>query len=148
MKLCALLFASFLLSLSAQTVTGTIEKVEKDILLVKGPKGSIHLTVDEKTTIHKGKSTHDIAVLAPGDEIRANYYGESAPTAVTISVKVTFKGAITQTSSNHVPGSQRRRRQGEHLRVPPSRRQVRHLAQQDHHRTPCPHRRLGTLATA
>ena len=102
MKLCALLFTSFLLSAAAQTVTGTIEKIDQNVLVVKGPKGAVSLTIDEKTTIHKGKLTHDAAVLAAGDEIRANYYGEGAPIAVNVSVKVTFKGLVTETTSNHI----------------------------------------------
>ncbi len=85
-----------------QTVIGTIEKVGKDRLEVKGPNGPVTLLLDEKVRIRKGKALHDLSVLAVGDEVRVNYYGEQTLTAVDVSAKVELSGIITEAGPTRV----------------------------------------------
>ncbi len=91
-----------------QSIIGTVEKVGHDQLQIKGPDGSVMLRVDEKTTVRKGKTRHDLSALAIGDEVRVNYYGEQQLTAVDISAKIEVSGIITEAGAGRMvimPGS-------------------------------------------
>lgn len=101
MKRCFLLCALLMVPLRAQTVAGTVEKIEKETIQLKGPNGTVAIHTDEKTTVRKGKTTHDLSTLAVGDEIRANFYGDDVKTAVDISAKVTLSGLITAMSTSN-----------------------------------------------
>lgn len=102
MKPPVLLFALFTVPLFGQMVVGTIEKIEKDQIQLKGPSGSLTLHVDESTTIRKLKAFHDLSPLKAGDDIRVNYYGEDRLTAVSISAKVSISGVITEARVTHI----------------------------------------------
>ena len=102
MKPCVLLFALLMLPAVAQHITGTVEKIDKDQLQIKGPKGIVTLHVDEKTAVQKGRVSHDLSALKVGDEIRANAYGDEHLTAVSISAKITISGVITDGNATHI----------------------------------------------
>ena len=85
-----------------QTITGTVEKIGKDQLEVKGTEGPVTLHVDEKTTVRKVKQFHDLSALVVGDEVRVNYYGEGTLAAVNISAKIGLSGVITEAGLNRI----------------------------------------------
>lgn len=93
-----------LLSLPAfgQTVTGTVEKIGKDQLQVKGADALVTLRVDERTIVRKVKTFHDLSALAVGDEVRVSYYGEGTLTAVNISARLAFSGVITEVGTSRI----------------------------------------------
>jgi hypothetical protein len=41
-------------------------------------------------------------VLAIGDDVRVNYYGDATPTAVNVSAKVTVSGVISQAAKSQL----------------------------------------------
>jgi hypothetical protein len=85
-----------------QSMTGTVERIDRDLLELKGPHGPVTLHLGEKTTIRKGKTFHDPSALAVGDEVRVNYYGEQELTAVDVSAKVEFSGVITEAGASRL----------------------------------------------
>lgn len=85
-----------------QTITGTIAKIGKDELELKSADGLFTLRVDEKTTVRKVKTFHDLSSLAMGDEVRVSYYGEGTLTAVNISAKVALAGVITEAGPSRI----------------------------------------------
>ncbi len=113
MRICLLLFTILSVPAVSQTLRGTVAKIDKDQLEVKGPDGVVSFTVDEKTTIAKLKKCNQLSTLAVGDEVRVNYYGEGAFTAVNISAKVAISGTVTEAGPNHLkvlpdaPGDQK-----------------------------------------
>jgi hypothetical protein len=102
MKRYFVLFTMLSFPTFAQTIIGTVQKIDKDQLLVKSQDRLVAFQVDEKTTVAKLKKLHDLSLLVPGDEIRVTYYGEQTPTAVNISAKVTLSGAIVEGASNQL----------------------------------------------
>lgn len=101
MKACLLLFTILAIHGLGQVMVGTVQKAGKDEVEVKARDGVVTFRVDEKTTVAKLKKSSNASVLAPGDEVRVNYYGEGTFTAVTISVKVTAAGVVSDMGSNH-----------------------------------------------
>ncbi len=102
MKPRRLLLSLLTVPLFGQMVVGTIEKIEKDQLQLKGPSGSVTLQVNESTTVRKLKAFHDLSPLKVGDDIRVNYYGDDRLTAVSISAKVSVSGWITESHVTHI----------------------------------------------
>jgi len=102
MRPCALLFALLNIPLSGQMLVGSVQRIDKDQLQIKGRDGLVIFRADEHTTVAKLKKANDLLLLAVGDEVRVNYYGEAPFTAVNISVKITISGTITQTATNHL----------------------------------------------
>jgi len=103
MKPCFLMLAMLSFpTATAQTIIGTVQKIDKDQLQVKSSDGPVTFQVDEKTTVTKSKKLHDLSLLAVGDEIRVNYYGEGTLTAVNISAKVTLAGSIVEAVSSRL----------------------------------------------
>jgi hypothetical protein len=102
MKLCFLLFLVLPLPVSGETLTGTIEKIGKNQLQIRNQDGLVTVQTDEKTTVRKTKTFHDLSPLAAGDEVRVTYYGEGTFTAVNISVRVTLSGVITESNPSHI----------------------------------------------
>jgi hypothetical protein len=62
----------------------------------------VTLRIDEKTTVCKVTTSHDLSPLTIGDEVRVTYYGEGALTAVNVSAQVTLSGVITESSPAHL----------------------------------------------
>jgi hypothetical protein len=83
-------------------LVGTVQKIDNDQIQVKGRDGLVTFRADEHITVAKVKRANDLLLLAVGDEVRVNYYGEAPFIAVNISVKITISGAITQTATNHL----------------------------------------------
>jgi len=102
MKACALLIACLASAIIGPTVTGTVEKIDKDQLQLKTSDGIVTLHVDERTIIRKGRITNDLSVLTVGDEIRATCYGQGIPIAADISAQVKFSGTVTEASPVHM----------------------------------------------
>jgi membrane-bound ClpP family serine protease len=102
MKACLLLFTILSIPAIGQILLGTVAKIDKDQLQVKGRDGTVTFRTDDKTVIAKLKKCNDVSVLAVGDEVRVNYYGEGTFTAVNVSAKVAVAGVITEGSANHV----------------------------------------------
>ncbi len=101
MKPCALLLI-FCLPVFSQILTGTVQKIEKDQLQVKGREGSVTFRANENTIVAKLKKANSLSLLAVGDNVRVTYYGEGALTAVNISAKITVSGIIAQAATNHL----------------------------------------------
>jgi len=97
-----LLFAILSVPALDQTIIGTVQKIDMDQLQVKGPDGLIAFRIDDKSTVAKLKRSHDLSLLAVGDEVRVNYYGEGTLTAVNISAKVRISGTIAEKGVNHL----------------------------------------------
>jgi hypothetical protein len=102
MKPCILLFGILCAPVFSQMVVGTVQKIDKDQLQIKSPAGLVTFHADEKTTVAKVKKANDLSLLAVGDEVKINYYGEETFTAVNISAKITVSGVITQAAPNHI----------------------------------------------
>jgi hypothetical protein len=102
MRPCALLFTVLCLPAFSQQLVGIVQSVDKDQFQVKGQKGLVTFRADENTIVAKIKKSNDLSVLAVGDEVRINYYGQDKLTAVNICAKVTVSGTIRQTASNHI----------------------------------------------
>ncbi|MCE5308707.1 MAG: DUF5666 domain-containing protein [Acidobacteriales bacterium] len=102
MKPYVLLFTILCFPAFSQTVAGKVQKIDKDQFQVKSSEGLITLNTDEKTTVTNLRKSKGLSPLAVGDEVRVNYYGEGAFTAVNIAVRVTVSGVITEAASNHV----------------------------------------------
>jgi hypothetical protein len=100
MKLCFLLFLA--LPVSGETLTGTIEKIGKNQLQIRNQGGLVTVQTDEKTTVRKTRASHDLSLLAAGDEVRVTCYGEGTLTAVNISARATLSGVVTESSSSHI----------------------------------------------
>jgi Domain of unknown function (DUF5666) len=102
MRSCALLFAILNVPLWGQMLVGSVQRIDKDQLQIRGRDGLVAFRADEHTTVAKLKKANDLSALVVGDEVRVNYYGETPFTAVNISAKVTISGTITQTATNHI----------------------------------------------
>ena len=102
MKACFLLIAGLSLAIIGHTVTGTIDKIDKDQLQIKTEDGIVTLHVDERTIIRKDKILNGTSTLAVGDQIRASCYGDAPVTAATISTQVQFAGVIIESSPSHI----------------------------------------------
>jgi hypothetical protein len=102
MRPCALLFALLLSPAFGQMLVGAVQKIDKDQIQVKRGDGLVTLRADQNTVVAKGKKANDLSLLAVGDDVRVNYYGEDTLTAVNISARVAFSGVITQAATNHL----------------------------------------------
>ncbi len=87
---------------SGQSVVGTVAKVDRDQLELKGPNGPVAFHLGEKAAVRKGQTFHDFSALKVGDEVRVNYYGDQDLTAVDVSAKVEISGTITEASSGRL----------------------------------------------
>lgn len=87
---------------SGETITGTVEKIAKDQLFLRCGEKLVTLQVDEKTSVRKLKTYRDMTALSVGDEVRASYYGEGSPVAVTISAKISLLGVIAETGPSRI----------------------------------------------
>jgi len=83
-------------------IVGTVQKIDRDQFQIKGREGLVTLHIDEKTTVANGKKLNDLSVLAVGDDVRVNYYGDATPTAVNVSAKVTVSGMISQAAKSQL----------------------------------------------
>ncbi len=91
-------------SLSAQIITGVIEKISPDQLQLKTASGTATVFTDDHTKIWKSATPHAAAKLAIGDEIRVNYYGDptSKMTAVIVSTNMTIRGVVAQANGTRL----------------------------------------------
>lgn len=102
MQACVLLSAFLSLPILAETVIGTVERVDADQIQIKTRKATVVIHADERTTVRKGDISNHLSALSIGDEVRATCYGEGVLTAANISAKVTFSGVISEASSAHI----------------------------------------------
>lgn len=102
MRACTLLFALLFSPAFGQMLVGTVQKIDKDQIQVKRGDGSVTFRADENTVVAKVKKGRDLSLLAIGDDVRVNYYGEGTLTAVNISARVAISGVITQAATNHL----------------------------------------------
>jgi hypothetical protein len=102
MRPCALLFTILCLPAFSQQLVGTVEKIDKDQLQVRGREGLLTFQANASTVVAKVRKSNDLSVLVVGDEVRINYYGQDTLTAVNICAKVAVSGTIRQTASNHM----------------------------------------------
>ena len=104
MNLHWILFLLLSTSLSAEMITGVIEKLGPDQFQLKTTAGIITIATDPHTKIRKSAVQHTAAALALGDEIRVSYYGEQASkmVAVNISASVTLRGVVTGSNPTRI----------------------------------------------
>ena len=102
MRPYVLLFTILCSPVFSQQLVGTVEKIDKDQLQVRARDGLVTLRSDASTVVAKWKKSNDLSLLAVGDEVRINYYGQDDKlTAVNVCAKVAVSGTIKQTASNH-----------------------------------------------
>lgn len=82
------------------TLVGTVVSVDKNQLRIKSSTGEVQLQADEKTSVIKAKTFHDLSPLAVGDVVKVNFHGESPEplVAVNIVAQVAVSGVIKESA--------------------------------------------------
>ena len=104
MNLHWILFLLLSTSLSAEMISGVIEKLGPDQLQLKTSAGTVSIATAQHTKIRKFEVQHKSAVLSVGDEIRVSYYGDpsSRMIAVNISASITLRGVVTESNPTRI----------------------------------------------
>ena len=100
MRVRFLLFTLLSTAAFGEMVTGTVAGIDKNQVRLKTSAGELQLQTNEKTTVRKAGTFHDLSPLAAGDPVRVNYYGDSPNLiAVDVSASVTLSGVISNSAS-------------------------------------------------